>query len=96
MKITETERQQLLADARRMVLETNFQCGLVLRMASEAEKAALEAERSRIRELARRFHIAHGREHDGDAWDRHRARQRSPTVCQVIPFPKHHRRLQRV
>ena len=47
--IDDKTRQQLLAEARRLVKETNFTAGLCLRLASDAEAAALAAERERTR-----------------------------------------------
>jgi hypothetical protein len=87
MIIDETERQELLATARRLVKETNFTAGLCLRLASDAEKAALEAERERrrIRDMSEQLRLtARGEAALSIA---------APRVDNVIPFPRRNRRL---
>lgn len=80
MRITDEERRELLADARRMVKETNFCADMCLRIASDAERDAIEKERQRIRAMAAKFSAIRGRK---------------PAVvthsAQIIPFPIHRR-----
>jgi hypothetical protein len=79
--ITEKERQDLIADARRMVRETNFCADMCLRFASDAEHdvRAREIEQKKLRDMARRFIAKHGRP----------PREPLPAghLAQIIPFP---------
>ena len=78
---------KFLEYARRLARETQFQSGLVLRMASEAEKAALESKRQRIR-LAAADDLSELRKRRGDVlildWS---SGQRAVFEDNVIPFP---------
>lgn len=77
--ITDKEREELIANARRMVKETNFCADMCLRFAADAERDARAKEQERLRKLARRFHAKHGRSLPGRC------------SAEIIPFPNRRR-----
>jgi hypothetical protein len=77
--ITEKERNDLIAEARRNVKQVNFCADLCFRLAKDAERDALAREQMKLREMARRFVAKYGRP----------PREPLPPghIAQIIPFP---------